>query len=283
MAFDNKSCLRCEAEFTPRRKASRFCGETCRVGWYKDQKPKPIKPCAYCREPVPKGSRNNCGAPECRAQAEATWLSNTTPCVHQGCSRPSHCKGYCSKHYYTEYQRQHEHRYSYTCTVCGNGYTTHRQARGAYPACGRGCRTYLAMWTAGGNTGRTTRDCAICGTPTQAIGIQPVCSLAACRDAYGSASARAAQVRRRQRIIGNGGMESIDRLAVFTRDNYLCHLCGTRTDPSHYPNPNYPTLDHLIPISRGGQHTYANVRCACFRCNVVKGARGSGEQLALIG
>lgn len=70
---------------------------------------------------------------------------------------------------------------------------------------------------------------------------------------------------------------------VFDRDRYICHICGVKCNPQlRVPEPLAPTLDHLVPLAKGGAHTLANVACACFTCNSVKGDRGSGEQLALI-
>jgi 5-methylcytosine-specific restriction endonuclease McrA len=33
------------------------------------------------------------------------------------------------------------------------------------------------------------------------------------------------------------------------------------------------TLDHVVPISVGGEHTRENVRCAHLRCNARRGNR----------
>lgn len=84
----------------------------------------------------------------------------------------------------------------------------------------------------------------------------------------------------------------INRKKVYERDQWRCHICGRLTDKKAYsarrwdnytPNPRYPTLDHLVPIAHGGAHTYANVACACWECNVNKGTDAVGEQLLLIG
>ncbi|GAA13842.1 HNH endonuclease [Gordonia alkanivorans] len=70
---------------------------------------------------------------------------------------------------------------------------------------------------------------------------------------------------------------------IFERDRYRCHICGKKCGrDAKVPNPAAPTIDHLIPLAKGGSHTRANVACACFQCNSVKGDRGGGEQLALI-
>jgi HNH endonuclease len=69
---------------------------------------------------------------------------------------------------------------------------------------------------------------------------------------------------------------------VFNRDGWRCHICGRKTK-GKVPNPRAPTLDHLIPIACGGSHTYANLRCACFRCNSIKGSKAVDDQLILFG
>jgi len=74
---------------------------------------------------------------------------------------------------------------------------------------------------------------------------------------------------------------------IFERDSWVCHICGAKTsrDDLTFPHPRYATIDHLIPVSRGGPHTRANVACACWECNRLKGNRvlGHGDQLQLIG
>ena len=65
--------------------------------------------------------------------------------------------------------------------------------------------------------------------------------------------------------------ESVNRIHVFERDGYICHLCGTKTDPSSPTNSaHYPSLDHIIPMSKQGPHSYSNIATACFRCNALK-------------
>ena len=68
--------------------------------------------------------------------------------------------------------------------------------------------------------------------------------------------------------------EPIAPLDIFTRDQFTCYLCGQNTDHSAPVNSaRYPTLDHIIPMSRGGHHTIDNVATACFICNARKGNR----------
>jgi len=53
----------------------------------------------------------------------------------------------------------------------------------------------------------------------------------------------------------------LNRRAVFSRDQYRCQYCGSQAE----------NLDHVIPRSRGGTHTWENVVAACRRCNTRKG------------
>jgi 5-methylcytosine-specific restriction endonuclease McrA len=69
--------------------------------------------------------------------------------------------------------------------------------------------------------------------------------------------------------------ESITRREVFTRGSGICYICGALT---HFENsdefsPLLATVDHLIPWTRGGQHSWENVKLCCLRCNMVKGNR----------
>lgn len=69
---------------------------------------------------------------------------------------------------------------------------------------------------------------------------------------------------------------------LFDEDGPTCHLCGFATDPADFVQhdggwrtlgPEYPTLDHVVPLAEGGLHERANARLAHFMCNSIKGAR----------
>lgn len=60
---------------------------------------------------------------------------------------------------------------------------------------------------------------------------------------------------------------------VFDRDGWICGLCAEPVDPElRWPDPLSVSLDHVIPLSRGGSHSRANTQCSHLRCNVSKGA-----------
>lgn len=60
---------------------------------------------------------------------------------------------------------------------------------------------------------------------------------------------------------------ALSRKAVFIRDQYACQYCGGYAD----------SIDHVMPRSRGGRHTWDNVAAACRPCNLRKRDRTPDE------
>lgn len=87
-------------------------------------------------------------------------------------------------------------------------------------------------------------------------------------------SRRAQKSARRARVLG-ALVERVDPFAVFERDGWQCSICGVETPKSKRGTyePDAPELDHIKPLSKGGEHSYANTQCACRRCNGLKSDR----------
>lgn len=78
--------------------------------------------------------------------------------------------------------------------------------------------------------------------------------------------------KKRRAIMAKG--EDIRHLLVFERDEWICHLCNTIIDRTLRGDSwMRATLDHIIPLSKGGTHTYDNVAAAHWFCNMQKGDR----------
>ena len=77
----------------------------------------------------------------------------------------------------------------------------------------------------------------------------------------------------------NAKVEQVDPFKVFERDGWRCQLCGNRTPKQlrGTNSENAPQLDHILPLSRGGEHSYRNTQCTCRRCNAAKGAKPYGQ------
>lgn len=90
--------------------------------------------------------------------------------------------------------------------------------------------------------------------------------------------------RRRALKLGATVGEPFTNIEIFERDGWKCGLCGKRVDRNlRHPDPLSSSLDHVVPLSVGGAHARENVQLAHLTCNVRKGNRAQGEQLALIG
>ena len=91
-----------------------------------------------------------------------------------------------------------------------------------------------------------------------------------------------ARMLKRGRLAG-ADYEPVNRVKVFERDNWRCGICRRKINPKLvHPHPRSATVDHIVPISKGGEHTYRNTQAAHWECNSIKSDGGSGEQLRLI-
>ena len=83
--------------------------------------------------------------------------------------------------------------------------------------------------------------------------------------------------RRRARRYGCEYDASVTLDALIARDGLRCNICGKMCNPedrewSEYAGPLSPSIDHIIPMSKGGGHTWGNVQVAHIICNSYKGA-----------
>ena len=87
------------------------------------------------------------------------------------------------------------------------------------------------------------------------------------------------KTRDRHRLDGIIIDDDITLAKLYSRDNGICQLCGLPTDWDDYQinddgyrvtGRNYPSIDHICPISRGGLHSWENVQLAHHYCNGIK-------------
>ena len=63
---------------------------------------------------------------------------------------------------------------------------------------------------------------------------------------------------------------------LIKRDGLRCAICGEMCDLndrswSKHSGPMYPSIDHIIPMAKGGGHVWSNVQIAHIICNAIKG------------
>jgi 5-methylcytosine-specific restriction endonuclease McrA len=66
------------------------------------------------------------------------------------------------------------------------------------------------------------------------------------------------------------------RLEIFKRDNWQCYYCEEKV------NRNNATLDHIKPLSKGGNNSKENLVTCCLECNAIKSGRTPMEPDALL-
>jgi 5-methylcytosine-specific restriction endonuclease McrA len=97
-----------------------------------------------------------------------------------------------------------------------------------------------------------------------AIGLRKYCSRT-CR--------RAMQCKIRKAMIRRVYVEPVSITVLRLRDEDTCRICGKPVDfTAQPPHPSAATIDHVIALSRGGEHSYGNTQLAHLRCNTAKGA-----------
>jgi 5-methylcytosine-specific restriction endonuclease McrA len=88
---------------------------------------------------------------------------------------------------------------------------------------------------------------------------------------------------KRRALIRQAGHEPYTEQEIFNRDRWRCGLCGGKVPKkAKAPDPLAASIDHILPISRGGSDTRANVQCAHLACNIDRKNRG-GSQMVLFG
>lgn len=83
---------------------------------------------------------------------------------------------------------------------------------------------------------------------------------------------RARMRTRKAKERGAKVVETVYTDALRERDQDRCGICGGIVPLTVWPDPYSATIDHIVPVSKGGEHSYANTQLAHFRCNTEKGS-----------
>lgn len=117
---------------------------------------------------------------------------------------------------------------------------------------------------------KTKYNCSSCGVEYLSTKMNKgVCTI--CRDKQRKKSdlskqARKAAKRARKRIV----TQSVNVDLIYKRDGYKCVECKSKVVKSKTYKPNQATIDHIIPIAKGGSHTIDNLQTMCQSCNSKK-------------
>lgn len=270
-------CLHCGAEFTSKLPTSKYCGRPCWLGAeYERRKARraaeavlslarrdpvtgkmrptlPMRQCDNCgKDYRPKDRRSRYCSRDCTF-AHPGWRAKAGQAMRLGHARAAEMAGTLP-----------------TCKTCGCR-LPHRRWVYCLPCREVYRRDYQDRVNASKRKPSVERTCLSCGKGFwSGWSRRKYCSVTCAR--------REDRACRRARKMGRSAV-AIASWQVFVRDNWKCHLCR-RTTPASLMGtlaPNAPTIDHVVPLARGGDHTMANVRCACRDCNSRKSDNNGGQ------
>lgn len=73
-------------------------------------------------------------------------------------------------------------------------------------------------------------------------------------------------------------VRSSTRWAIYFRDNRACVYCGiSLAQVLKARDGNFLTLDHVLPQSKGGEHSPENMVTSCYDCNRARGSRSIAQ------
>lgn len=130
---------------------------------------------------------------------------------------------------------------------------------------------------------KITKICVECGEPFETVNASRVC----CSPECSKHRANRAHDRRLSRYGQERNGITLRRL--YRRDGGVCYICGRQCDWEDKTTDengtiicgkDYPSIEHVIPLSLGGENTWDNVKLACRGCNSAKRATSDVRILA---
>lgn len=193
------------------------------------------------------------------------------PCSVPQCERPRKTRGWCGTHYSRWLKYGTVDDPLNTCGQCGLQF---RPFRRASKFCSNSCSN---AWSRKNNSRKCTA--VDCGRPYDAAGL---CTIHYRRKARADGrelnpkwdDRRRANYHKRRALKAETAAEDFSPAAVFERDGWVCGICSEPVAQDlAWPHQLSPSLDHILPLSKGGHHTLENTQLAHLQCNVRKGAR----------
>ena len=91
--------------------------------------------------------------------------------------------------------------------------------------------------------------------------------------AYRNIESVKARGHQRRAQMRGGEVEKFLAIEIYERDAWMCGICREPIDTALvWPAPMSKSLDHIVPVSRGGGHVRDNVQASHLVCNMRKGS-----------
>jgi hypothetical protein len=190
---------------------------------------------------------------------------------------------YCSRKCAFEHRKAHPKPKPIiykNCIHCGNQFIQERQARYCGDECRKATARKKSLERDIKNFKEETFICKQCGKESKrkhGMKNRVFCSTK-CLKAYGWGIPGNFNARARHKLRKIYGekytdhYQPINRITVLERDGYVCYICG---DPMMKEAKGgdvnlWPSVDHVVPLAKGGDHLYPNCRAAHLICNSFK-------------
>ncbi|MFS0878278.1 helix-turn-helix domain-containing protein [Solibacillus isronensis] len=223
-------CKNCNIEYKTQRHHTKFCSDKCRATYNKANR----------------GHKRKC------ERCNGTFLNY---------KEVKYCSSECSEAAFDERKKERELQIK-----------IHEETKRRNIAITKLLRTIV-------NVKDKTKECVVCQKEFRGKYAMKYCS-EECSSEGIRITRRKKRVSKDKRWRKNGKVDysvTLDKLHI--RDNGVCHLCNKKTnyndfvitDHNHFiAGDNYPSIDHVIPIAKGGLHRWDNVKLAHRRCNYIK-------------
>ena len=267
-----KACSFCGQMFTPKRSNAKYCSDRCKHNAGKVRQG--LEPCIV-RTKICK----------CCGQEFETDYKKRENC-------------YSCRPYKADYHA-HKPTKQFKCVICGKEFESsdHRRKTCGSKECkkinhnGHGDPNYKPREKKEKpQKQKETVSCVICGADFErTVGMNNKCCSHQCsvihkknkRKAKGSSKSQ----NRRAKKLGLLVDRDITLEKLRRRDQDICWICGQKVDDTDYEIINgyricgrmYPSIDHLLPLARGGKHEWGNVGLAHHGCNSLKSASNSAN------
>lgn len=265
------ACPTCSTTFEADRKR-KYCAAEC---YPHNQQQTTTLTCKHCgKEHIPNNSRHWYCSAECSNEAKNQRAKKRPP-------RPEYQKQWHSankdkiRNYHVERTKrekearkaspQHTRIYVCTCTETGKPFIARRKdakysEEGRLLVKRRNWPQYKKVRTC---------KCVNCGHPF--VPIPGTKRRSICSDAC---EKRLRQIYKRQRERRIPGPRVTDKVreSIYIRHAYLCVYCGVNTHGiiRGMQHPHEPTIDHVLPVSKGGTNHSHNLQLLCRCCNTSK-------------
>ena len=161
-----------------------------------------------------------------------------------------------------------KHQFLAVCEMCGKQFIS---SRPAMKYCGTTCRN-----RAGHGKGKYkpdhVADCVVCGKSFETIRDDAKTCSKHCRNQL----ARIDRNKRYTKLKTAGKFDESATLEnVYLKFNGICQYCGKHLSfDSSYLSDDYPSIDYIKPLSKGGTHEWDNLQLLCRKCNYLKSNTG---------